>query len=82
MQFRSILLLALFLFSTLELNSQSDLFSKTRIFLQDGKWEKLVEAIHKDLGKSSATDRELMLFQKAYALFEIEKMGASETVFT
>lgn len=81
MQFRSIFLLALFLFSTLELNSQSDIFSKTRIFLQDGKWDKLVEAIDKDLGKSSTPDKELMLFQKAYALFQMEKMGDSESVF-
>lgn len=83
MQIRVIFLLALVLFSTLELNSQSDIFSKTRIFLQDGKWDKVVQAIDKDIDKpSSAPDKELMLFQKAYALFQMEKMGDSEAVFT
>lgn len=81
MQIRAIFLLALFLFSTLELNSQSDVFSKTRIFLQDGKWDKLISAIDKDIEKSTGQDKELMLFQKAYALFQLEKMGESEAIF-
>lgn len=51
--------------------------------MQDGKWDKLVEAINKDIEKpSSAPDKELMLFQKAYALFQMGKMSDAETIFT
>ncbi|MBL7542984.1 MAG: transglycosylase SLT domain-containing protein [Bdellovibrionaceae bacterium] len=81
MQFKAILLLAVFLFSALELNSQSDVFAKTRIFLQEGKWEKVVELIDKDIEKSSSQDKELMLFQKAFAYFQMDKLSQSEEIF-
>src|SRR5688572_26073752 len=82
MQKKIFVFLALFLFSALELNSQSDIFSKTRIFLQDGKWDKLISALDKDLEKSTAVDKELMLFQKAYALFQMGKLAEAEVIFT
>lgn len=82
MQIKSIFFLALFIFSGLEINSQSDVFSKTRLFLQEGKWEKLVRIIDKEIEKTSASDKDLLLFQKAYAFFQMQKMSDAETVFT
>lgn len=81
MQINVMFLVALFLFSALNVNSQSDVFSRTRIHLQDGKWDKLLSAIDKEIDMASAHDKELLLFQKAYAYFQMEKMSNAETIF-
>lgn len=81
MQIKVTFFLALFLLTAIESNSQSDVFSRTRIHLQEGKWPKVIELIDKDISKASSQDKELLLFQKAYAYFQLDKMSDSETVF-
>ncbi len=82
MQIKAFFFLALVFFTAFEINSQSDVFAKTRIHFQEGKWDKVIEVIDKEIQSTTAQDKELLLFQKAYAFFQLEKMADSEVILT
>lgn len=69
-----------FLMTTRQVSSQSDVFSKTRILLQNNKWEDVIVELDKELEKNTP-DRELLLFQKAYSYFQLKNYKSAEEVF-
>ncbi|MCB0368518.1 MAG: hypothetical protein KDD45_03520, partial [Bdellovibrionales bacterium] len=62
-------------------NSQSDLFSKTRILVQNSQWEDVIKALDKEPTKN-AQDKELYMFQKAYSFFELNNYDSARALFT
>ncbi|MCK6597076.1 MAG: transglycosylase SLT domain-containing protein [Bdellovibrionaceae bacterium] len=62
-------------------NSQSDVFAKTRVAVQNNKWEEVIKEIDNEI-KTNSTDKELLLFQKAYAVFQLKNFSTAEELFT
>lgn len=69
-----------FLMLTKQVNSQSDVFSKTRSLMQNNSWEQIIQELDKELEKNTS-DKELLLFQKAYALYQLKNYKSSEEIF-
>lgn len=74
------LIVALIFITTKQVSSQSDVFAKTRILIQNNQWETVILELNKELERNS-TDRELLLFQKAYCYFQLKKYTTAEEIF-
>lgn len=69
-----------FLVLTKPAGSQSDVFSKTRGLMATNSWEQIIIELDKDISKN-ASDKELLLFQKAYSYYQLKNYKSAEEVF-
>lgn len=69
-----------FILLTKPVSSQSDVFSKTRSLMATNSWDQIIVELDKELTKN-APDKELLLFQKAYAYYQLKNYKSAEEVF-